>query len=316
MNDKKVSIIIPIYNCEKFIEKCLISVFEQDYKNIEYIFINDASKDNSIKILKNTLKNYPNIKDCIIINHDINLGAGKSRMDGFLKSSGDYIIWVDSDDWVEKDMVSTLLQTAINENADIVTCDYYKIGSRKSYKKRDHFKDFSSKNKINYIAKLLSGEIPISYLPAQIVKKELYNDIFFPKISFLEDLMITIQLIPKAKKIAYVNKALYYYNRNNPQATTKSKNITLKNIEDIKAFTDNAQEFLKENHIFNQTKDALYFGTISRIYMRLKTFNDKLKFKKILNKISKNTCDIKYIKNHPLLKKREKILLQLIFKYF
>lgn len=316
MENKKISIIIPIYNSEKYIEKCLISIFEQDYQNIEYIFINDATQDKSIEILKALLTKYPKRQNStIIINHDVNLGAGKSRLDGFLKSTGDYIMWVDSDDWVEKNIVSMLLKKAVAENADIVTCDYYKIGTKKSYKKRNHFENFSYKNRANYIAKLLSGEIPISYLPAQIAKKNLYDNILFPKISFLEDLMVYIQILLKAKNIKYVDKALYYYNRNNPSATTKSKNITSKNIEDIKIFTENAENFLKNNNIFDQTKDALYFGTISRIYMRLKTISDKFKFKKILEEVSKDACDIKYIKNHPLLRKMEKILLQLIFKY-
>lgn len=317
MQNPKVSIIVPIYNVEKFIKKCLITLFEQDYQNIEYIFINDATPDKSMNIFADVLKNYPNRQnDVILINHNINLGLCKTRMEGLSKTSGKFIVCVDSDDWVEKDMISSLVKKIVCENADIVMCDYYKVGSRKNYKKRDYFKNFSYEKRVDYIAKLLSGKIPISYLPAQIIKKELYDNILFPKISFLEDLMTTIQLILKAKSIKHLEKALYYYNRNNDISITKSKNINQKTVNDIKNFTDDAEIFLKNNNIFDEVKDALYFGTVSRVFMRLKTFSDKLKFKKILSQVSKEACDIKYIKNHPCLEKKEKILLQILFKFF
>ena len=122
-----VSIIIPIYNVQQYIERCAKSLFNQSYPNCEFIFINDCTPDNSIEILIQTIQNFPTIKDKIqIINKNQNEGLPQARKTGLDIAQGEYIIHVDSDDWVEKDYVELLVQTAINNNADLVWAGYMK----------------------------------------------------------------------------------------------------------------------------------------------------------------------------------------------
>uniref|UniRef100_UPI00112F95A9 glycosyltransferase family 2 protein n=1 Tax=Campylobacter concisus TaxID=199 RepID=UPI00112F95A9 len=104
MKDYNVSIIVPIYNVEKYIEKCAVTLFEQDYDNVEYVFVNDCSPDKSMKILKDIIEKYPNRKDDIkIINNIKNSGSSLTRKYGLDASTGKYILFVDSDDWVDRD---------------------------------------------------------------------------------------------------------------------------------------------------------------------------------------------------------------------
>ena len=121
-----VSILVPIYNVENFIEKCSVSLFEQTYKNIEYVFVNDCSPDHSIEVLEKVAKNYPNrINSIKIINHDINKGLAGARNTAILNANGDYVLHVDSDDFIEKTTIEKLVKKAQDDCADIVVFDYY-----------------------------------------------------------------------------------------------------------------------------------------------------------------------------------------------
>lgn len=118
--------IIPVYNVGKFIERCVRSLMEQTMDNVEYIFVDDASPDNSIQILQKVIADYPNRRDNVrILTHAENKGLPAARNTGLAVATGEYIFHCDSDDFVEKDLLSTLYETARNENADIVWSDYY-----------------------------------------------------------------------------------------------------------------------------------------------------------------------------------------------
>ena len=122
----KVSVIIPVYKVEKFVERCVRSLMEQTMDNVEYIFVDDASPDESIHILHKVLADYPERRDQVkILTHEMNKGLPAARNTGLAVASGKYIFHCDSDDFVEKDLLSTLYETACRENADIVWSDYY-----------------------------------------------------------------------------------------------------------------------------------------------------------------------------------------------
>ncbi len=121
MNRYSVSIIVPIYNVEKYIERCAVSLFEQDFEDIEYIFVNDCTPDNSIQILEEVIEKYPNRKSNVkIIHYKANKGLGSARKTGLEQATGEYVLHIDSDDWVELDMVLCLYNKAIETDADIV----------------------------------------------------------------------------------------------------------------------------------------------------------------------------------------------------
>ncbi len=121
----KVSVIIPVYKAEQYIEKCARSLFEQTLDDIEFIFIDDCTPDNSIDILKCLIRDYPHRKSQVkIIHNEENKGISTTRNIGLNNSTGEYIIHCDSDDWIDDDLYEKLYLKAIEEKSDIVLCDF------------------------------------------------------------------------------------------------------------------------------------------------------------------------------------------------
>lgn len=117
----KVSVLIPVYNAEAYIESCVRSLFEQSLEDIEYIFVNDCTSDKSLDILNEIMDEYPARKEQVkVISHSCNKGVASTRNTGLLYAQGEYIGWVDSDDWVEKNMFEILYLMAKQADADIV----------------------------------------------------------------------------------------------------------------------------------------------------------------------------------------------------
>ena len=126
MDRPKVSVIIPVYNVEKYIERCARSLFGQTLDDIEYIFIDDCSTDNSIFIMQNILEEYPKRKNSVkIIRHSVNKGVGQTRQDGIDVASGQYLIHCDPDDWVDASIYQKLYSEAILKSAEMVICDFF-----------------------------------------------------------------------------------------------------------------------------------------------------------------------------------------------
>lgn len=210
-----ISIIIPIYNSEKYIEECANSLFCQNLHNIEYIFVDDGSIDNSVAIIETLLKfKYYHLKDHVhILKLDENRGIANARNVGLSNAHGEYIGFVDSDDWVEVDMFSELYKKAIETDADIIGCSFIKEYTNHRYLYTQPYSELTEDN----IRKLLTGELFPS-LWCEIVKCSLYED---NKISFIsgvnmgEDLLVNLKLFVYAKKISFINKALYHYRHSN-----------------------------------------------------------------------------------------------------
>ena len=126
MNKHIISCIIPVYGVEKYIERFARSLFEQTLtENVEFIFVNDCTPDNSIIVLQNTIEKYPKIEEQVkIINNPVNSGQSPSRNNGIKTSKGEYIICLDSDDWVEPTMLEDMYNKAITDNCDVVIADF------------------------------------------------------------------------------------------------------------------------------------------------------------------------------------------------
>jgi len=221
----KVSIIIPIYNVEQYIAKCTHSLFKQTYQNIEFIFVDDASPDNSIVILEKVMEEYSDRREQIIlIRKEKNGGLPQARKTGFKRCTGDYIIYVDSDDYIEFDMIEKMVNKAVFEDLDIVWCDYFE---------NDKYIAVCPQtvDKIEILKKLLGFGLS-AYLWNKLVKREIYsNGIYFPVAMQNEDFVIFIQLLFKAQKISFMNKAFYHY-RTNPNSITQSKATLAKKYMD------------------------------------------------------------------------------------
>ena len=118
----KVSVLVPVYGAEKYIERCARSLFEQTYPNLEYVFVNDCTYDRSVEILQHLIGSYPDRSDSVkIINHDANRGVSAARNTLLDNATGDFVSWVDSDDWLELNAIELLVSKQVETDADIVS---------------------------------------------------------------------------------------------------------------------------------------------------------------------------------------------------
>jgi len=218
-NEILVSILVPVYGVESYIERCAHSLFQQTFTDIEYIFVNDCTKDNSISIITNVLSEYTNrIKNTRIINHIINKGVSEARQTALQAAKGKFILFVDSDDYIELNMVELLYQKAVDTNADMVLCSFYNEYSTK--KTTEHIvKPF--RNKIE----LMQNTYAFPSFWNKLFKRELLTKfkISFPnEINYGEDLTMTPRLIYYSSIVAFVEKPLYHYIHYNNQSFTSS----------------------------------------------------------------------------------------------
>ena len=206
--NSKVSIVVPVYGVEKYIERCARSLFTQTFGDIEYIFVNDCTKDSSMQVLEFVMKDYP-ARNVRIINKEKNEGLPQARKTGVLASTGDFIMHIDSDDWVEHDIVEKLYARAMEEVADMVYCDWVE-----EYEDRSVLFSHHPMSIENYYKSIL-GFKSFSYVWNRLTKRELYDGIEFPIPYMLEDFVITSQLVSKAMKVSLVQEPLNHYSKMN-----------------------------------------------------------------------------------------------------
>ena len=240
MNNIKISIIVPVYNTEKYLKRCLNSIVNQNFKDIEIIIINDCSHDNSLNIIKEYIKQDNRI---ILINKEKNEGLSAARNSGIKIAKGNYILHIDSDDWIEQGYLNDTYEIAKKNNADIVITDFYLDFNN------DHV--FYMKDQEEYVEKNIDALKKIFLFKAfpsvcnKLIKIELYkeNNIFHPKgISIGEDLCTSPKLIFFAKKIIKHNKAYYHYIQNF-ESMTKEKIQNLDKVKDIYFVTKDLEKF-------------------------------------------------------------------------
>ena len=218
----QVSVIVPVYKVEKYIEKCARSLFEQTLSSIEFIFVDDCSPDNSIAILKSVLNEYPSrISDTRIVRHEYNRGLAAARNTGRSIAQGEYLISCDSDDWVDQNMYELMYQKAQQTKSEIVICDWEEVYISKTLRQFIN----PPVNNIECVVALLSGKMHGSVVN-KLIKKTLYtehNIMCKEGMDFCEDFYVTYRLFYFARTIAYINLPLYYYNKSNLNSYTSTK---------------------------------------------------------------------------------------------
>lgn len=205
----KVTVIIPVYGVEAHIERCARSLFEQTLDDLEYIFVNDCTKDKSIEILKRVLEDYPNRKDSVkIIDNSRNLGLPRTRLAGLKAATGNYVAHCDSDDWVDTSLYESMYSKAIADDADFVVCDFVVVRNGTEFLKRG----IHSTDKRKYIINLLN-QVDTITVWNKLLKKDLYSNMTrYPVENMGEDLATTLQIVPYCKKVSYSPEGHYYYN--------------------------------------------------------------------------------------------------------
>lgn len=219
----KISLIAPIYGVENYIVNFAESALGQSYHNIEYIFVNDGTKDHSIELLESLiLEKFSHRSSQIKIVHKQNGGLPAARRYGLEYATGDYVYNVDSDDWLEKDAVSKIVERIEATNADIVYFNYIKEYPSHSRKKKELL--YSNDDRNLYIRNMYSHKSSASVWN-KCFRRSLFveNDIFTPKYGYAEDCVITSQLVGYARSVTYLDEYLYHYRKGNPQALTAQK---------------------------------------------------------------------------------------------
>lgn len=317
-----ISILIPAYNAEKYIEKCLRSIVKQSLKKIEIIVVNDGSKDRTLEILKKLKEEDDRIK---IINQE-NCGVSSARNTALTYVKGEYILWMDADDWIE-DGLEEIYIKAKQEKADIITMDYW----REEQGKNIYIKDKIKENNIEYINEIILGK-STGYLWNKLIKTSIYqiNNIYFPeKIHCGEDRVVLPKLLYFSKKIVKINKAYYHYIFNsgslskkeykNEDIFTKILPDYINQIEDLKNYFSNQKEINISNlKVINGLWYFIKCNTFTNPEFILKKENKKI-IKYFLNgvknvEIDKISSDTRIVLLLKVLKKfNSKYMLAIIF---
>ena len=239
-----VSVILPIYKVEPFIERCVRSLMEQTLEDIEFIFVDDASEDESVNMAKRIVAAYD--RNVRFITHTVNKGLPGARNTGLAEARGEFIYHCDSDDWLEPDMLEKMVKSARENGSDFVYCDFYlSFADSERYMAQPHFSD-----KFDALQEgVMTGSMKHNVWN-KLIKRKLYtdNDIKSPEAHCKggEDYMI-VKLLRMAEGVSHVPEALYHYNRTNVNAITKKSSE--RHYADIKANADDAIAFLKEHPV-------------------------------------------------------------------
>lgn len=248
----KVSVIIPVYGVERFVERCIRSLLEQTLQEIELIVVDDCSPDNSVAIIQRVVGEYPH-RLVKFITHETNKGLPAARNTGLAIARGEYIFHCDSDDFVEPDMLETLYDAAKEKDADIVWCDWFL-----SFEKNERYmKQPQYASSMEALKGMLSGVMKYNVWN-KLIRRRLYTDyaISFPAGYGMGEDMTVIKLFAYAQTVAYIPKAFYHYVKLNTTAFSNTYSekhlVELKhNVQDVLCFlTDRYGEALKTEMAF------------------------------------------------------------------
>lgn len=234
----RVSILMPIYKVEQYLEKTLDSIFTQTYPYLDYVFVNDCSPDNSLQVLTNTIAKYKiEANRYTIVNHVKNEGIAVSRTDCIANAKGDYVYFVDSDDWIEKDTVEQMVLATKNGTIDIVGCDYMK--DYLSGKTTCHHENYAESCEEN-LFRCLNYDIA-TVLWKLLIRRNLFDNFkITPHVDIVEDYIMSVKLYYYAKSFIAIPKAFYHYVQYNQARvslqTLRSVNMHIKGVEEVEAF--------------------------------------------------------------------------------
>lgn len=242
MNDILVSVIVPIYNVEDYLPKCIDSIICQTYKNIEIILVDDGSPDSCGQICENYKKKDSRIK----VIHKENGGLSDARNAGICHAKGSYYVFIDSDDYIHERMIETLVEGVVSTGADIAVCSFKNV-------KEDEIIDIHSRiNTGSY--KLISEDIDrLSYFYGdkyteftvawnKIYPASFFKEIKYPKGKIHEDEFTTYKLLELAKKIAYIDVPLYYYVSRS--SSIMGEEFSLKRLHRLDAISERMDHYL------------------------------------------------------------------------
>ena len=292
-NEELISVIVPIYKVEQYLEKCIDSIINQTYKNLEIILVDDGSPDNCGKICDEYSKEDNRIK----VIHKKNGGLSDSRNKGLNISSGNYVVFIDSDDYIDTNMIEKLYNKLIETNSDICICDF--IREFENFSKYNNFekKYFCVEGNEKFKCLYNQYNVVSTVQWNKLYKKNIFDSIKFEVGKINEDEFIVFDEFEKANKIIYVLEPLYYYRQR--QNSIMNSKFNIKRYDAIEALEKRIEklkekglyELLTLNYIkiFNNILSITSMSIDSELSksdkLVLKNYNEKMKkYAKILLK--------------------------------
>lgn len=249
----KVSVIVPVYKVEAFVDRCFRSLMEQTLQDVEFIVVDDCTPDMSIGVIRNVMKDYPG-RDVQIVSHNENKGLPSARNTGLAMAKGEYVFHCDSDDWVEPDMLEMLYDAAVKEDADIVWCDWFlSFGENERYMRQPSYP-----TSLEALKGMLSGVMKYNVWN-KLVRRCLYadNGIAFPDGYGMGEDMTMMRLFSCARRVAYVGKAFYHYVKLNSNAF--SQTYSERHLIELRHNTDSTLAYLNGKYGSALANEYEYF---------------------------------------------------------
>lgn len=296
MEQDLISIIVPVYNVEMYLEECVNSIINQTYKKLEIILVDDGSTDNSSKICDNFAEKDNRIK----VIHKENGGLSDARNAGIEIANGKFIQFIDSDDYIDLDMIELLYNNAKKYNADISMCSHYILAEECTPEGTNTLTVY---NRVEVLKEVLLDEKVRSYAWNKLFASKLFKEIRFPKGKVFEDILTIPKLFEKANTIVLDDVSKYYYRQR------KGSILHIQTKELRLAYINSALEIM--NFIREKEPSLDEYCAYNIAHITIKTFNDIGLFnmyymldEKIVNNLYEQTCDI--FSN----KKYEKVIIQ------
>ena len=304
--DPIISIIVPIYNVGKYLPRCIESILNQTFNNFELILVNDGSTDNSGVVCDDYAKKDTRIK----IVHKSNGGVSSARNAGLYVAKGEYIGFVDPDDYIDKNMYEKLYRLCIDNNSDIAICRFNREINGKIQNK-ESTEEIIELNNMEAMNELFKGNLYRFSLCNKLFSKKCFNDVLFPEGRMHEDLSTTYKLFANSKKAVYIDYYGYIYVKRENSILTSTYNE--KRLQAFIAW-DEIIEFIDKNYyeIIEQVIATFTYWCVDNILYILNQVNNSKKKNNYLNIIQKYTTKYYiYIKRNNILSRSYKLRIRI-----
>jgi glycosyltransferase len=288
-NNILISVIVPVYNAERFLSKCIESILDQTFKDFELLLINDGSKDKSLDICNEYFEKFPNK---IKIFNNKNMGCSATRNFGIEHSQGNYLLFIDSDDWIEKDMLEKMYQKTLQEDSDVVISGIFR---------EDNILNVVSKQTPKYTNNpyfWFDTDALVEFACNKLHKKSIIieNDLTFPINSHAgEDMVFNVFSLINSKKISVVPNELYHYIIHGDNSI-----YNLEKRVGIFISLDIIYNYLKKRNFIEVDEIFKRFKTLSKIHLKtsfrkLLYAKNRKEFNKYMKIFLENTSKIEYL---------------------